>query len=522
MILAIARARQGKDGCGARRICAARRNWIPTRTTIVFNLGLLALQANDAAAAADHFREAVEREPDNPEDRAMLILSLEKAGKKSEAEQERETRDGDVRSEWAAGDSRGCQRRICTRLNRIKTELDVTALRVGLVSPGPATRCCLRPPNRAIQPAAHIRRGRQELSAGQVEAAEKEFRAALAGDPGNAAAHRGLGEIDRRQGKMDDAVKELQASLAGARFRRGADVAGENLSGAEEAGSGAGRSGARLEAGAKLCGSETIARALAECEAGRKKARRRCAMKFSLPFDLALLWSLNMQDHLRLSLLSRVCALARFSCACLRLARMSTPPEPLVLELHLDGEVEPILATYIDEGLEDAARRHASLVLITMDTPGGLSDSMKDMIQHILASPVPVAVYVSPTGARGASAGFYILLSADIAAMAPGTHTGAASPIMAIGGLLPMQIDEVFRKKINNDAMAFLRSFTERRGRNPALAEKAITEAKAFTEKEALEAKMIDLIASFAGRSAEATGWPDASRASTAQRQRCR
>ena len=167
---------------------------------------------------------------------------------------------------------------------------------------------------------------------------------------------------------------------------------------------------------------------------------------------------------------------------------------PLVLELSLDGEVEPILATYIDEGLADAARRQAALVLITMDTPGGLSDSMRDMIQHILASPVPVAVFVSPTGARGASAGFYILLSADIAAMAPGTHAGAASPIIAIGGF-PQQIDEVFRRKINQDAMAFLRSFTERRGRNPVLAEKAITESKAFTEKESLDAKMIDLIA---------------------------
>lgn len=167
---------------------------------------------------------------------------------------------------------------------------------------------------------------------------------------------------------------------------------------------------------------------------------------------------------------------------------------PLVLELKLDGEVEPILATYIDEGLQDAAQRHASLVLITMDTPGGLSDSMKDIIQHILVSPVPVAVYVSPTGARGASAGFYILLSADIAAMAPGTHAGAASPIIAIGGF-PQQIDEVFRKKINQDAMAFLRSFTVRRGRNPELAEKAITESKAFTEKECLDGKMIDLIA---------------------------
>jgi membrane-bound serine protease (ClpP class) len=165
-----------------------------------------------------------------------------------------------------------------------------------------------------------------------------------------------------------------------------------------------------------------------------------------------------------------------------------------VLELKIDGVVEPVMATHINEGLDDAAKRHAALVLITMDTPGGLSSSMQEIIQHILASPVPVAVYVAPTGTRGASAGFYILLSADIAAMAPGTHTGSATPVIAIGGMFPMQIDEAYRKKIDNDATAFLRSFTERRGRNPALAEKAITEGKAFTEKEALDAKMIDLV----------------------------
>ena len=167
----------------------------------------------------------------------------------------------------------------------------------------------------------------------------------------------------------------------------------------------------------------------------------------------------------------------------------------LVLELSLDREVEPVLATYIDEGLADAAKRKAALVLITMDTPGGLSDSMKDIIQHILTSPVPVVVYVSPTGARGASAGFFILLSADIAAMGPGTHTGAASPLIAIGAY-PVAIDETLRKKITNDATAFLRSYAERRGRNPALAETAVTDAKAFTEKEALDGELIDLIAS--------------------------
>ncbi len=214
-------------------------------------------------------------------------------------------------------------------------------------------------------------------------------------------------------------------------------------------------------------------------------------------------WSRLMRRSVRsarfgfLTTLSIFCALFAFA-VFLSLPSATAdehPASPAVLEMSLDAEVEPILAAYIGEGLADAARRHAALVLITMDTPGGLSDSMKDMIQHILVSPVPVAVYVSPTGARGASAGFYILLSADIAAMAPGTHAGAASPIIAIGGL-PQQIDEVFRRKLNEDAMAFLRSFTGRRGRNPVLAEKAITESKAFTEKEAFEGKMIDLIAS--------------------------
>jgi len=133
--------------------------------------------------------------------------------------------------------------------------------------------------------------------------------------------------------------------------------------------------------------------------------------------------------------------------------------------------------------------------VITMDTPGGLSDSMKEIIQHILSCPVPVVVYVGPTGSRGASAGFFILLSADIAAMAPGTHTGAASPLIGVGAF-PVAIDETLRRKITNDATAFLRSFADKRNRNPKLAESAVIEARAFTEKEALDGKMIDLIAS--------------------------
>jgi membrane-bound serine protease (ClpP class) len=120
---------------------------------------------------------------------------------------------------------------------------------------------------------------------------------------------------------------------------------------------------------------------------------------------------------------------------------------------------------------------------------------MKDIIQHILASQVPVAVYVGPTGARGASAGFFILLSADVAAMAPGTRTGAASPILAIGGFT-IGVDETLRKKITNDATAFLRSYSEKRGRNAKLAETAVTDARAFTEKESLDGKLIDYVVS--------------------------
>lgn len=165
----------------------------------------------------------------------------------------------------------------------------------------------------------------------------------------------------------------------------------------------------------------------------------------------------------------------------------------LVLDMKIDGEIGPVLATYVEEGLADAAARHASLVLITMDTPGGLSDSTQKIVQHILDSPVPVAVYVAPKGARGASAGFFILLSADVAAMAPATRTGAASPILAVGGIT-IGVDETLKRKIMNDAQAFLRSFSEKRGRNPVLAETAVTEAKAFTAEEALGGKLIDFV----------------------------
>ncbi|MGA8144472.1 MAG: nodulation protein NfeD [Candidatus Acidiferrales bacterium] len=165
-----------------------------------------------------------------------------------------------------------------------------------------------------------------------------------------------------------------------------------------------------------------------------------------------------------------------------------------VIELRIDGEIEPILAEYIVRGINDANTDRAALVLITINTPGGLDSSMREIIQAILGSKVPVVAYVAPTGSRAASAGFFILLSADVAAMSPGTDTGAASPIFAFGGQT-VQIDETLHKKIVNEATAYLRSYVAQRGRNSELAATAVTDAKAFSEKEALDGKLVDLIA---------------------------
>jgi membrane-bound serine protease (ClpP class) len=191
-----------------------------------------------------------------------------------------------------------------------------------------------------------------------------------------------------------------------------------------------------------------------------------------------------------------VCVLALISGAGVRAA---APPEPAsagaeIVELRIDGDIEPVMAEYVVDGIAKANASGAALILITIDTPGGLDTSMRTIIQHILDSRAPVAVYVSPSGSRAASAGFFILLSADIAVMAPGTHTGAASPLAVVGGV-PVQLDDTLRKKILNDATAYLRSYAGPRRRNIALAETAVTDGKAFTEHEALDGKLIDLLA---------------------------
>jgi membrane-bound serine protease (ClpP class) len=174
-------------------------------------------------------------------------------------------------------------------------------------------------------------------------------------------------------------------------------------------------------------------------------------------------------------------------------ARSPAPSAAEVYELQINGEIEPILAEYIVGGIQKANRAKASLILITENTPGGLDTSMRDIIGAILHSQAPIVVYVTPSGTRAASAGFFILESADIAAMSPGTDTGAASPLLEFAGS-PVKIDDTLERKIMNEATAYLRSYVARRGRNVALAATAVTDAKAFSEKEALDGKLIDLV----------------------------
>jgi membrane-bound serine protease (ClpP class) len=195
------------------------------------------------------------------------------------------------------------------------------------------------------------------------------------------------------------------------------------------------------------------------------------------------------------------CMAAGLVLALIRPLRASDQPSPAsntpakIVEFRIDGEIEPVLAEFVDGAFKRAERDHDDLILITINTPGGLDSSMRAIIHNILTSKIPVAIYVSPTGSRAASAGFFILLSADVAAMSPGTEAGAASPVFLFGGQT-VQVDETMHKKVVNDATAYLRSFVSARGRNTDLAATAVTEAKAFSAQEALDGKLIDLIVS--------------------------
>lgn len=155
------------------------------------------------------------------------------------------------------------------------------------------------------------------------------------------------------------------------------------------------------------------------------------------------------------------------------------------------GVVGPVMAEFISANIDNAAETGAALLVIELDTPGGLDTSMRMIVKKIVNSPVPVVVYVAPGGARAASAGVFITMAAHVAAMAPGTNTGAAHPVELSGG----KMDETMSAKVTNDSVAFIRSLAEKRGRNSAWAEDAVRKSASITETEALEKKVVDIVA---------------------------
>jgi membrane-bound serine protease (ClpP class) len=163
---------------------------------------------------------------------------------------------------------------------------------------------------------------------------------------------------------------------------------------------------------------------------------------------------------------------------------------PVVVRLTLHDTIQPVTADYLRRGLHEADRMQARAVLLSLGTPGGLLSSTREMVQAIEQSPVPVIVYIAPAGSRAGSAGFFILESADVAAMAPGTNAGAAHPIVE-----GKTMDPVLKEKVENDAAAFLRSYTEVRGRNVAAAEDAVRHSKSYSEQEALKLHLVDVVA---------------------------
>ncbi|MGA2118097.1 MAG: nodulation protein NfeD [Bryobacteraceae bacterium] len=167
---------------------------------------------------------------------------------------------------------------------------------------------------------------------------------------------------------------------------------------------------------------------------------------------------------------------------------LAAPPK--VIAVEVDGIVHPVTTEVVAGAIAQARSEGAAALLIRLNTPGGLMDAMRETIEEMIACPVPVITYVAPSGGRAASAGFFLLEAGEVAAMAPGTNTGAAHPV-AYGG----EMDAVMKAKVENDAAAYLRSIVSKRGRNSQLAETAVRESHSFTEREALEQHLIDVVA---------------------------
>jgi membrane-bound serine protease (ClpP class) len=161
-----------------------------------------------------------------------------------------------------------------------------------------------------------------------------------------------------------------------------------------------------------------------------------------------------------------------------------------VVKIVVDDTIHPITAEYVDRAIQEAARTHADALLIELNTPGGLMGSMVDIIQKLLAAPIPTIIYVTPSGGSASSAGFMILEAADVAAMAPGTNTGTAHPVAA-----GRTLDPIMKEKLENYAASLMRSYTTKRGRNADVAETAVRNSKTFTAEQALDQHLVEYIA---------------------------
>ncbi len=178
---------------------------------------------------------------------------------------------------------------------------------------------------------------------------------------------------------------------------------------------------------------------------------------------------------------------------CLLIALIPLAGYSTIIKITIDAPIHPVTSEYIRNAIDQAEDDNASLVIMVLNTPGGLDSSMREIIERILSSDVPIAAYVSPNGARAASAGFFISIACDLFVMAPGTNTGAAHPVgISITG---QQMDETMADKITNDAVSYIKSIAEKRGRNMKMAEDAVRESSSYTETEALDGNLIDLIA---------------------------
>jgi membrane-bound serine protease (ClpP class) len=164
-----------------------------------------------------------------------------------------------------------------------------------------------------------------------------------------------------------------------------------------------------------------------------------------------------------------------------------------ILKIEINNPIHPIISEYISNTIDKAEKEKASLIIMTLNTPGGLDASMREIIEKILSSKIPVVAFVSPSGGRSASAGFFIAIACDIFVMAPGTNTGAAHPVgISITG---QKMDETMEEKVTHDAASYIKTLAEKRGRNSKMAEDAVRKSLSYTEEEALKGNLIDFVA---------------------------